>query len=96
MMTVDKMEKALSRTFDINMENVTVTKIDERVGWFTFWGWTEEVQDFINFCKDNAKQRYFEWDCEVFMLKDGMIIYIEVDDPAFYDDVDFDIFDDED
>ena len=61
MMTVDKMEKALSRTFDINMENVTVTKIDERVGWFTFWGWTEEVQDFINFCKDNAKQRYFEW-----------------------------------
>ena len=72
MMTVDKMEKALSRTFDINMENVTVTKIDERVGWFTFWGWSEEVQDFINFCKDNAKQRYFEWDCEVFMLKEHL------------------------
>lgn len=91
MMTVDKVVKALSNAFGINRENVTVTKIDERVGWFTFWDWTEEVQDFIDFCKDNAKQRYVEDDCNIYMLNDGMLIYITVEDSIFYDDVEFDI-----
>lgn len=89
-MTVDKMQETLFNRFNINLENVTVTKIDECIGWLTFWDWNDKVQNFINFCKDNAKQRYFEWGCNVFVLKDGITIYIEVDNPAFYDEVEFD------
>lgn len=90
-MTVDKMQETLFNRFNINLENVTVTKIDECIGWFTFWDWNDKVQNFINFCKDNAKQRYFEWDCDVFVLKDGITIYIEVDNPALYDEVEFEV-----
>ena len=89
-MTMDKMVEALPRVFDINMENVTVTKICERAGWLSFWGWTEEVEDFINFCKDVADKRFVEDDHDVFMIR-GLLLYVDVDDPIFYDDVEFDI-----
>lgn len=88
MMTMDKMTEALTRVFDINMENVTVTKIGERAGWLTFWDWTEEVGDFINFCKDNAEKRFFEDGHDIFMIR-GLLLYVEIDDPALDD---FEIF----
>lgn len=90
MMTMDKMTETLTRVFGINMENVAVTKIGEHAGWLSFWGWTEAVEDFINFCKDVADKRFVEDDHDVFMIK-GLLLYVDVDDPIFYDDVEFDI-----
>lgn len=90
-MTLDKMVEALPRVFDINMENVTVTKLGKCAGWLTFWDWTEEVSDFINFCKDVAEKRFYEDGRDIFMIR-GLLLYVEIDDPALYDYDDSEIF----